>query len=180
MKSLYVFVATAVASLVMAAPAFATSQTSNVTINSTVQQSCTTFTSAGALTFSPNYDVFSSTAPTGNTSLTTNCTKGAAVSFSVDGGGHAGSGSISGDRALTDGSSHYLSYELASDSGFTSPWQFTTGGGTGQNQTGLGNTTGEKMTLSIYGRIPAGQDAYVGSTATTLLYQDTVVASVNY
>lgn len=183
MKSLYLAFAFGAASVLAAAPAFATSNTANVNISSTVAQSCTTLTSNGDLTFSPNYDVFSTTAPTGSTTLTTNCTKGASVSFAIDGGAHAGSGSVSGDRAMTDGNSHYLSYELASDSAFTAPWAFTTGtggGGTPQAQTGAGNTQAEALTLSIYGRIPTGQDAYVASTASTLAYSDTVTASVNY
>jgi spore coat protein U-like protein len=184
MKALLIALAFAGTSVLTAAPAFATSNTANVSINATVAQSCTTLTSAGALTFSPNYDVFSSTAPTGNTSLSTNCTKGASVSFSVDGGQHAGSGSISGDRALTDGSSHYLSYTLSSDSAGSTPWAFTGSGSsttaTPQSTTGAGNTSGEALTLSIYGSIPTGQDAFVASGASTLAYSDTVVASVNY
>lgn len=180
MKPLYLALAFGAASMLAAAPAFATSNTSNVTINSTVAQSCTTLTAAGALNFSPNYDVFSSTAPTGNTSLTTNCTQGASVSFSVDGGAHAGSGSVSGARAMTDGSSHYLSYLLASDAAFSSPWQFSGSTATPQATTGAGNATGEQLTLNIYGQIPTGQDAFVGSGAATLAYSDTVVASVNY
>lgn len=180
MKSLYLALAFGAAFTLAAAPAFAASNTSNVTINSTVAQSCTTLTASGALNFSPNYDVFSTTAPTGNTSLTTNCTKGASVSFSVDGGANAGSGSVSGARAMTDGSSHYLSYLLASDSAFANPWAFSGNTATPQSTTGAGNTAGEQLTLNIYGRIPAGQDAYVGSGASSLAYSDTVVASVNY
>ena len=180
MKAVYAALAIGAVCALASTPAFATSNTSNVTINATVAQSCSTLTASGALNFSPNYDVFSSTAPTGNTSLSTNCTKGASVSFSVDGGAHAGSGSISGDRAMSDGSSHYLSYELASDSGFTAPWQFSGSTATPQGTTGLGNGSAEAMTLNVYGRIPSGQDAYVGSAATTLAYSDTVVASVNY
>lgn len=83
---------------------------------------------------------------------------------------------------MTDGSSHYLSYQLYQDSGLTSAWAFSTSTGSGSTagQTGLGNAAGETMTLNLYGRVPAGQDAFVSANSKSLLYQDTVTVTVNY
>jgi spore coat protein U-like protein len=153
-----------------------------VNVTGSVIQSCTTWTPSGSLTFSPTYDVFSATVPTGSASLTTNCTKGATVTFAVNGGQNFNHASPRGLRAMTDGSNHFLSYQLYQDSGFTTAWAFSmgTGAGTTVNETGLGNAAGESMTLNLFGQLPAKQDAFVSSTAKTLLYQDTITATVNF
>lgn len=154
----------------------------SVAVTGSVLQTCIAWTPSGPLTFSPTYDVFSSTVPTGSASLTTKCTKGAPVTFAVNGGQNYTHASPSGFRAMTDGSSHYLSYQLYQNSGLSAAWAFSTstGAGTPANQTGLGNAAAETMTLNLFGQIPAQQDAFVSSSGKTLAYQDTVTVTVNY
>ncbi len=180
MKARRFLVFAAVAIFTVLARAYA-SGPEPVAVTGSVIQTCTAWTPNGALSFSPNYDVFSLTAPTGSTSLTTKCTKGASVTFAANGGlnyTHA----TSGFRAMSDGSSHYLNYQLYQNSGLSTVWGFSTstGAGTAVNETGLGNAAGETMTLSLYGQIPAQQDVFVSSSSKTLLYQDTVTVTVNY
>lgn len=176
------FVTAALAAMAIASPQARAATPQAIAVTGSVVQTCTTWTPSGSLTFSPTYDVFSNTAPTGSASLTTRCTKGAAVTFAVNGGQNYSHASPSGLRAMTDGSNHFLSYQLYQNAGLTAAWGFSTstGAGTGLNQTGLGNAAGETMTLSLFGQIPAKQDVFVSSSSKTLLYQDTVTVTVNY
>lgn len=164
-----------------AAPAMAAStnpQTATLNISASVTANCTAFTpDTGSISFD-NYDVF--TYPSGTpdkdttaATFSTNCTQNAPIHFQVGIGSNCGDGSVSADRAMTDGSSHYLSYELYQDSGFATKWPFTcSGGASNVNQTAGGAATANS--ISIYGLIPGGQDAFEGS------YTDTVQVSVSY
>jgi spore coat protein U domain-containing protein, fimbrial subunit CupE1/2/3/6 len=160
-----------------AAPAFATSNTQNLTVNGSVTQSCTTLSSAQTLTF-PAYD-FQANASTpddaGPVSYTTQCTKGSSVAFSVDGG--ANYGHTSGTRALKSSStSDYINYGLFQDSARSTAWAFNSGTGAGTNGPTLNPTSDtQTLTLTIYGRIPAGQDVSVASD-----YTDAVTVAINY
>lgn len=181
MKRRSLFATLAAAAAIASAPVSAAT-TSPVAVTGSVMQSCTAWTPSGSLTFAPKYDVFSSASPTGSASLATRCTKGASVTFAVNGGQNYTHASPGGFRAMTDGSSHYLSYQLYQNSGLTAAWAFSasTGTGTAVGQTGLGNAAGETMTLNLYGQVPAGQDAFVSANSKSLLYQDTVTVTVNY
>lgn len=171
----------AAALALLAAPAIAApanQQTATLNISANVTANCTAFTPAtGSISFA-DYDVFTFPANTpdkDNTpaAFSTNCTQNAPIHFQVGTGSNCGLGSVSADRAMTDGSSHYLSYELYQDSGFTTAWPFTcAGGATNVDQTGSGAATANSV--SIYGLIPGGQDAFEGS------YTDTVQVSVSY
>lgn len=173
-------VATAAVAFVVA-PALAGSNTATVTINGSVSQSCTAFSpTSGTMTF-PAYDSFAnaSTPLAANNSLafTTQCTKGAQnVNFTVNGGLNY-TNAISGDRAMKSNSTtSYLSYQLYSDSGFTTPWAFngTTGAGTAV-PLGTITSSSTNQVLNLYGREPAGQDPSVATD-----YTDTVTVAVNY
>lgn len=160
-----------------AAPAFATSNTQSLTVNGSVTQSCTTLSSAQTLTFTA-YD-FQANASTpddaGPVSYTTQCTKGSSVAFSVDGG--ANFAHTSGTRAMKSTStSDYLNYALYQDSGRATAWGFDSGTGSGSNGPTLNPTSDtQTLTLTIYGRIPAGQDVSVASD-----YTDAVTVAINY
>lgn len=170
--------AVALASTVFcAAPAFATSNTQSLTVNGSVTQSCTTLSSAQTLTF-PAYD-FQANASTpddaGPVSYTTQCTKGSSVAFSVDGG--ANYSHTSGTRAMKSaGTSDYLNYGLFQDSGHASPWAFNSSTGAGTNGPTLNPTSNtQTLTLTVYGRISAGQDVSVA-----IDYADAVTVAINY
>lgn len=160
-----------------AGPAFATSNTQGLTVNGSVSQSCTTLSSAQTLTFTA-YD-FQTNASTpddaGPVSYTTQCTKGSSVAFSVNGG--ANYAHTSGTRAMKSTStSDYLNYALYQDSSHANAWAFDSGTGAGTNGPTLNPTSNtQTLTLTIYGRIPAGQDVSVATD-----YTDSVMVAINY
>ncbi|HET6894382.1 MAG TPA: spore coat U domain-containing protein [Candidatus Baltobacteraceae bacterium] len=160
-----------------AGPAIAGQQTQSLTVNGSVSQSCTTLSSAQTLTF-PAYD-FQANATTADTagpvSYTTQCTKGSSVAFSVDGG--ANFGHTSGTRALKSaGTGDYMNYGLFQDAADSTAWAFNSSNGSGTNGPTLNPTSNtQTLTLTIYGRIPAGQDVSVASD-----YTDSVTVAVNY
>jgi spore coat protein U-like protein len=153
------------------------SQTTTLSISASVTSNCTALTPS-SISFG-SYDVF--TYPTGtplkdNTAATfsTNCTLNAPINWTVGIGNSCGQGSVPADRAMTDGASHYLSYELYQNSAFTTPWAFASscGAPTAVSQTGAGSTTAN--TISVYGLIPGGQNAYENS------YSDSVTVTVSF
>jgi len=84
---------------------------------------------------------------------------------------------------MTDGSGHFLSYQLYENAALTQVWTFNSAGvGTGLNGstdtvTPAGNAV--NMTLAVYGDIPAGQaPAYCSGGASC--YTDSVMVTVNY
>lgn len=72
-------------------------------------------------------------------------------------------------RAMSDGSTNYLAYELYTTTGRSTVWNTT-------NTLTYGPAaTGQNQTQTVYGRIPGGQyDAVTGN------YSDTVVVTVTY
>ena len=177
--------AIALASASLAAPALAGSSTKGLIITATTQSTCTAI-SPSTITFANAYDPF--TYPTGTPlketgsfgSFSTNCTSGDAITWQLDAGGHCNSGSVSNDRALVDGTSHYLSYELYPDNTFTgTQWATTASCGASAlfSQTGGGKNTANS--IKVYALIPGGQDAYVGNTNTDT-YSDSVNVTLNY
>lgn len=111
---------------------------------------------------------------TGSTSLTLTCTRGSASTISLNTSANA----VNGKRAMTNGTSS-LNYDLffptavgASAAATTTPW----GDGT-TNGNGFGVPAAPSIaarTVVVFGSIPAGQDASTG------VYADSVVATVNF
>jgi len=66
------------------------------------------------------------------------------------------------------GTSDYLSYQLYSDSGYSTAWGNTAG--TGVAVTG----TGSAVSTTVYGSVAAGQNVKTGN------YADTVAATVTF
>ncbi len=180
--------AIALASTALTAPAFASTRTSSFSVTATTQSTCTTLTTS-AITLASAYDPF--TYPSGtpdnestsHASFSTNCTRGDAISWVLDAGLHCNSGSVSNDRALSDGASptaHFLSYELYPSTGFTgSQWATTSACGSSAAFGQTGGGSGTANTISVYASIPGGQDAYVSSSNTST-YTDTVGVTLNY
>jgi spore coat protein U-like protein len=163
------------------AAALAGSNTGTLSVSATASSNCTALSPA-AISFG-SYDPFSypsgtplkdSTAAT----FSTNCTNGAPINWTVGIGSNCGLGSVSADRAMTDGASHYLSYGLYQDNMGNTPWAYgsSCGSPTPVNQTGGGENTANS--ISIYGEIPGGQDVYTGASTTS--YSDSVTVTVNY
>ena len=112
-----------------------------------------------------NYDVFSSLNDDVTGTINVNCPSGTNYSIWLSSGT---SGTYS-SRSMTNGP-YTLSYNL-----FTDPTRLTIwGDGSAGTGTFSGAGTGSIIGTPVYGRIPAGQNAYVGS------YADSVTVTVTF
>jgi spore coat protein U-like protein len=149
--------------VVMAQPSIdAATANSNFTVSASVSANCTI--SAGALAFGA-YDpvVTNAAADLDQTStITVACTKGSTGVVSLNNGSNA-SGTTRRMKSGTD----FLTYEMYNDSGRTTVWNATNT---------VSYTAASKATtgLTLYGRVPQGQDVPVGS------YSDTVQATITF
>ena len=109
-----------------------------------------------------NYDVFSSQDTDVAGTITVSCQSSSTYSISLS----PGSGSLVA-RRMTNGVNQ-LAYNL-----FTDPQRLTIWGD-GSAGTTTVNATGTGASYTVFGRIPAGQNAYVGS------YSDTIIVTVTY
>jgi spore coat protein U-like protein len=135
--------------------------TTSATISSMVAAICSV--SAGTLGFGG----YSGTAVNATAAVSVSCSNGAPYQVGLSGGSHQ-SGSV---RRMAGPLSSFLSYQLYSDSLRTVPW------GDGSAQLGArrgGTGSGAAQSLTVWGRIPAGQNPAVGS------YSDSVVVTVEY
>lgn len=134
----------------------------NVAISANVAANCVL--TAGSVAFG-SYDplVANDTTPLDQTgTFTIRCVKGVTADVGLDDG-------VNGARQMSDGGTELLNYELYQDGGRTTAW---TDSGAGRYSYTAANRSA--TTLTIYGRIPAGQDVAAGS------YTDTVVASAEF
>jgi spore coat protein U-like protein len=130
--------------------------------------SCTVSTSSIAF---GTYDVFSA-APTDTTgSVTFNCTGVGQGSISIS--LSKGSSLTFDPRTMTGPTpADTLSYNLYRDAAHSTIWGDNTGTTSWYTTSSVQNNT--SVTVTIYGRIPAGQDVRTGS------YSDAVTATINY
>lgn len=153
-----------------ATPAMAATATSDLSVLSNVTASCTISTSAISY---GNYEPISANASTdltGTGSISYTCTTGTTGTITLGQGSNSYGESTDALplRRLTAGSNKYLGYQLYQNTERTTVWGNT--GGTGVGVTG----NGAAQTVTVYGKINAGQNAAVGS------YTDTVTATINY
>jgi spore coat protein U-like protein len=111
-----------------------------------------------------NYDVFSPLNDDITATINVNCASDTPYSIWLS----SGSGTFS-SRTLTNGS-HLLAYNLYLDPTRLTIW----GDGSSGSGTVSGTGTGSNLATSIYGRIPAGQNAWMGP------YTDLVTITVNF
>jgi spore coat protein U-like protein len=159
----------ALAVFALGAAAFATTATSNMSVQATVIANCTI--TASALDFG-NYDPVSanaSSALNGSTTVAVNCTNGAAATITMGQGSNAAGGSTDDAplRRLKTGT-NYLSYYLYQNAGRTTVWGNTAG--TGAAHTG----TGSSENVNVYAKVTEGQNVPAGT------YTDTVVATITF
>lgn len=155
--------------LLLSAPASAATDTSNMTVSATVSANCDI--SAGPLAFGTYDPVITNASANldGTATLTVTCTSGAAANISLGQGSNAAVGSTDAapSRRMLSGAS-YLSYALYQDSARTTVWGNDTT--TDAAYTGTGAAT----SVTVYGRVPSGQNVPSGS------YSDTVVATITF
>lgn len=146
--------------LMMGGAAMAT----NLPVSASITNTCSIGT-VTALAFGA-YDPVVENASTdlhGTGSIALTCTTGdAAATVGLSLGGQ----STSGQRYMIDGGTDKLSYNLYSDSGYSTAWDDTS------NKVTAPTGTGTPQTLTVYGSIPAGQDEPQGN------YNDTVAIDV--
>jgi len=153
-------------------PAYALTDTSNMTVSTNIGMNCTITTADIAFgEYKPTTD-HASTALTADGSVTTTCTVGSSGKIIIGQGQHAGSGSSDASpvrrMALSDDSS-FLTYDVFSDSDRSASW-------TNVEASGVAYTaSGSAQTMPVYGKIAAGQTG-----ATQGSYADVLVVTVNY
>lgn len=101
-----------------------------------------------------------------STSFQIACTKGANVRITLNNGLNGGNASPT-TRAMSDGNSHYLSYELYSDAGYSVIWNIS-------NPVTYIPTSSVGLSKTVYAQIPAGQNPYAGQ------YSDTVLITATF
>lgn len=148
-----------------------------VSLSGNVIGDCSTLSPSGTQAFGfGTYDPSAGTS-TGPLTFQINCTRGDAnLNVQVNGGQNYTHASPSGDRAMSDGSGHYLTYQLYQSSGTSSsPWSFNTTTGAGQqvNETAAGISTA--TTFYVWGFVPQAQTNLPVAT-----YNDQVQIAVNY
>lgn len=157
--------ATVLACLALAASpptARAATSTTTFTVSTNVQTTCVI--SATKLSFGP----YSGTSESDSTSIiTVQCSNSTPYNVGLDAG--TATGATVTTRKMTGPGSALLNYALYSDTAKTKNWGNTVGTDT---VTGTGN--GLAQSLTVYGRVPAGQGAASG------IYTDTITATITY
>jgi spore coat protein U-like protein len=159
----------ALAGCLFAGPADAATATANLSVTATVSASCSISTTPLAFgTYDP-VGANSGTPLDATGGVVVTCTNGASTTVTLGQGANANSGSSDAAPLRRMASSgNFLAYSLYQNAGHTTIWGNTSG--TGVAHTGTGTAT----TVSVYGRVAAGQNVASGS------YSDTVVATVTF
>jgi spore coat protein U-like protein len=162
-------VGAALSSCLFVGQANAGTVTANLSVTATVSASCAISTTP--LAFGA-YDPVGANAATpldATGGVVVTCTNGASTTVTLGQGSNANTGSSDAVplRRMVSGG-NFLAYSLFQNAGHTTTWGNTAG-------TGVGHTgTGTATTVSVYGRVAAGQNVASGS------YADTVVATVTF
>ena len=113
-----------------------------------------------------NYDVFSTTADDSTGVITYRCNRQRSITVELS----TGSGGSYSPRKMKQGALT-LSYNLYRNSSRTTIWGNGSSGTSRYSATAQANTT---VNVTVYGRIPARQDATVGS------YTDTITVTITF
>lgn len=153
--------------LALAVPLLGSTATGTAGVSGTIAANCSIASST--LSFG-GYDplIANASAPLNATgAVLVSCTRGSTgVTISLSNGSNPTHASGT-TRAMSDGGTNYLSYELYSDSARTTVWNAT-------NTVSYSPTSMAQSSLVVYGQVPAGQNAVVAS------YSDSVTATVNF
>jgi len=144
------------------------SSTGTLSVTASVAQNC--IVSSPTLAFGAYDPVVAnlSTNDDQSTTIVLTCTKGASgITLGFGNSANAPAGCTAPQRCLVS-SGHYMNYQLYSDSGRTSVWT------TAIAETVSGGIT-TPTNVTVYGRIPSGQDASIGAS-----YTDSVTATINF
>ena len=149
--------------LVAAQGARAQTSTTTFTVTATVLPSCTVSGGVplafGVVTPGVQQD--------GNVLISATCTVGTPYTIGLDAG--TGTGATVASRRMTSGGDT-LEYALFQDAARTTPWGDGTVGTSTRSSTG----TGLQQSFTVYGRVPSGAAAAVGT------YSDTITVTATY
>jgi spore coat protein U-like protein len=140
----------------------AATSSASISVSATVLAYCAV--TASPLAFG-NYSP--SVQSTASTSVVVICTTGTPYNVGLDAG--VGSGASVTTREMTGTGATTLGYSLYTTSGYGTVWGNTVG-----SNTVLGAGTGVAQTLTVYGRIPVGENVAPGA------YTDTVTVTLTY
>ena len=149
-------------------PSHAASTSTTFTVSATVADSCQNL-SAGNIGFS-TYDPVSGSASTNSSTISVKCTNATSYAVKLNAGVN---GTISQRKMKDTGSTNTLNYNLYSDSSHTTLWGDDI---TGSSVSQTGNGGSQNMT--VYGKIPADENAATNSGSDT--YRDTLTVTVEY
>lgn len=149
-----------VGGLGLAGQAQAATGNSTMAVSATVQATCSI--AANPLAFG----TYSSAQLDMSTTIAVNCTNTTNYNVSLDAG--SGTGATVAQRKMSNGA-QTLNYTVYTDAARSAVW-----GSTISTNTVAGTGTGAAQTLSVYGRIPAGQLPTPGA------YADTLTATITY
>lgn len=142
----------------------AATTTDQFTVSANVLATCTI--AANDLSFG-DYDPAALAPNDANSTISVKCTSGTPYNVGLNAGN--GSGATVTDRKMTGPNGATLNYGLYQDAARTTNWGNTVG-----TDTEPGTGTGASQSLTVYGRIPAGQFVQAGS------YTDIITATITY
>jgi spore coat protein U-like protein len=146
----------------LSSPAVAGSTDTTFNVTASVAGSCTISATDVALgAYDPG------NASTGSGTITYQCTPGLSPSIELDAGQNGGGNP--NDRAMSNGASGLLDYNIYQDSGFSTLWGDGTNGSTVENVTADGNSDN----VTAYVIAPSGQNSAAAGS-----YSDTVQATI--
>ena len=153
----------------VASNGYADTAAGSLSVTASITNGCTV-SATTALAFGAYVSGPGNAAKDGTGTVSTTCTTGASNTVTLGQGANAAVGSTDAAplRQMADVGANRLAYSLFQDAGRTSVWGNTAGTGVG------GTGTGAEVQLTVFGRIPAGQNKPAGS------YADTVVATVTF
>jgi spore coat protein U-like protein len=140
---------------------------SSFQVQITIQKACDVTTIAPTnLNFGthPSLD----TNVTGTSTITVTCTPGTAYTIGLNAGLNPSTPGDITTRRMTDGSTHYVAYQLYQDVGHANPW-----GNTISTNTVAGTGTGSAQAATVYGLV-ASANSNAGN------YNDTIAVLVTY
>lgn len=152
-----------------------------VSVTGNVTGGCNTLSPASGTIAFGSYNPFSSTDVTaGPLTFSINCTKSDPnFTVAISGGNNYTHATPAGDRAMTDSSGTFLTYQLYQTTGTGSPWAFNTSTGVGTQVNETANGLNTASTFSLYGILPHGQTG-VSGPGVSAAFSDTVVVTVNF
>ena len=175
MKTAFRTFAALAALTVVGSAGAATTISSSISVTASISASCTFAATPSTAAAFGAYDPTSGTAnDAGVGTITARCTKNTGYTMALGVGSGAGAAYATG-RIMTGAVyGDLLNYNLYTTAGRTVVWGDGTGATATRSGTGTGIGVAFNQTLSVYGRIPVGQDLSADS------YADTVTIDLTY